>query len=160
MKMKLLGTYTARGVVSESETAAGNPQRIYLHQGTNKIGYRVVDFKIWGTTWSGSSEPDVIGKLSKNDIGVAGSAASFFRADDDNQIAWATSAGQTDSGGSPFAESIIDPENLCVQDLYVYARGASSTTTQPINYLITMEKYEIDGWRGTLEMARDEFDGQ
>ena len=150
-KMKLLGTYTARG-----KTTQGVIERVRLYQGTNKIGYRVTDFKVWASDYSSDSNGDVIGKLSKNDIGVTGSA-DFMRADDDNQIAWAGNQGNTNEFVS--VPSIIDPENLIIEDLYVYARSGGSSS-QAINYLITMEKYEIDGWRGTLEMARDEFDGE
>ncbi len=159
MKMKLLGTYTARGIVTEEETEAGTPQRVFLRDGSNETAYRITRFYIWGSNFASSStNPDVIGKLSKNDVGVT-SAANFFRADDDNQIAWAVSAAGLDGGGAPFAETIIDPENLVVDDLYVYAR-CTGTNTNPVNYMIEMEKYEIDGWRGTLEMARDQFDGE
>ena len=159
MKMTKIGTYTARGVVSEVDTEAGTPQRVFLWDGSNKTAYRVTSFYIWGSNWSGSTGPDVIGKLAKNDIGTT-SAASFMRADDDNQIAWAVSQGSADTGGGPFNEGpIIDPENLIVEDLYVYVRTAAAQST-PVNYLIELEKYAIDGWRGTLEMARDEFDGE
>lgn len=157
-KMKFVGNYTARGVVTEAETEAGTPQRVFLYDGSNKTAYKVTSFKLWGSNFSSSStNPDVIGKLSKNDIGSS-SAATFMRADDDNQIAWAVSAAGIDGGGAPFADSIVDRENLIVEDLFVYARCTGGNTSE-INYLIEMEKYEIDGWRGTLEMARDKFDG-
>ena len=156
MKMKKVGTYTARGVVSEDDTAAGNPQRVFLYDGTNKTAYKVTKFEIWGATWSNNSSPDVVGKLSKNPIGVT-AGTNFMRADDDNQIAWAGSAGSNDALFD--AVNIIDRENLVVEDLYVYVR-TTGTTSDMINYLIEMEKYEIDGWRGTLEMARDQFDGE
>jgi hypothetical protein len=157
--MKKIGQYTARGIVSEADTAAGKPQLISLFDGRFDTGYRVVEFYIWGSTYSGSAEPDVIGKLSKNDDGVGASGASFMRADDNNQIAWATSAGTTDAGGAPFAETIIDPDNMIIEDLYVYARGSSSTTTQAINYLVVLEKYDITDWQGALTMARDRAQG-
>lgn len=156
MKMKLLGTYTARGVISEDETAAGTPQRIFLHDGSNQTAYRVIKFHVFPSTFSSSSNGDVCGKLSKNDIGVT-STTSFWRADDDNQIAWAGTSGGVDYIASDV--NIIDEENLIVEDLFVYAR-TQGTTSHPINYLVVMEKYEIDGWRGTLEMARDQFDGE
>ena len=151
-KMKLMGSYTARGT-----TVEGTPTRIRVYQGTNKIAYRVIDFKIWSSDYDASSSPDVVGKLSKNGIGVT-AAEDFMRADDDNQIAWAASAGSGD-GGLGFGEGpVIDKENLVVDDLYVY--GRSSNANALINYLVVMEKYNVDGWRGTLEMARDEFDGE
>ena len=97
--MKKLGMYTARGTVSEDDTASGNPQLIPLYDGSFKTAYRVVEFKIWGSDYGASANPDCIGKLSKNAIGST-SATSFMRADDDNQIAWSTSGSGTDAGGA------------------------------------------------------------
>jgi hypothetical protein len=152
--MKKIGMYTARGIVNEGETEAGLPQKITLFDGSFETAYRVVDFKIWGATYSGTSvNPDVIGKLSKNEFSVT-SGTNFMRADDDNQIAWAASAAGLDGGGAPFADSIIDKDNLIVEDLYVYVRCTGASTIE-VNYLVTMEKYKITDWQGALTMARD-----
>ena len=157
--MRLIGRYTARGVVSESDTEAGRPQKVPLFDGSFETAYRVTAFYIWGADWSGSTKPDCIGKLSKNDDGVT-AAANFMRADDDNQIALATTSGDIDSGvRGGFSESIIDPDNLVVEDLFVYVRTASSANTDLINYIIELEKYEIDDWQGALAMARDRAQG-
>jgi hypothetical protein len=156
--MKKLGLYTARGVVSEADTEAGNPQKISLFDGRFDTAYRITNFKIWASTYTGSSDPDCIGKLSKNSIGTT-AAANFMRADDDNQIAWAASAGSAD-GGLGFGEGpVIDRDNMVVEDLYVYAR-TTGTNTSPINYLVEMEKYEITESEGALLMARDRADGE
>ena len=154
--MKKIGEYTARGIVSEADTTAGNPQKIPLFDGSFTTGYRVVEFKIWGTSWGSSSAPDCIGKLSKNDDGTT-AANNFMRADDDNQIAWATSAGSTDQGGAPLDDSIIDPDNMIIEDLYVYVRA--STDANAVNYIVRLEKYEISDWQGALAMARDRAQG-
>ena len=153
--MKKIGEYTARGIVTESDTSAGNPQRIPLFDGSFKTAYRVVEFYVWSSTINNSTNPDVIGKLSKNDDGVA-SNVNFFRADDDNQIAWASVSGSSDVLSAPF--NVIDKDNLIVEDLFVYALTAGSTTTA-INYLVVMEKYEITDWQGALAMARDRAQG-
>tara|TARA_Y100000004_G_C8943258_1_gene425079 strand:+ start:1713 stop:2177 length:465 start_codon:yes stop_codon:yes gene_type:complete len=151
--MKKIGFYTARGILTEEDS----PEKIALFDGRFDTGYRVIDFKIWGTNWDADNNPDVIGKLSKNDDGVT-AAASFMRADDDNQIAWAVSSGSSDSGHVSFAETIIDPDNMVVEDLYVYARG-SQTVSKGINYLVMLEKYEFNDWQGALAMARDRAQG-
>jgi len=150
--MKKIGAYTARGIVSEAQTEAGDPQKIPLFDGSFKTGYRIIGFKVWASSYDSSSAPDCIGKLSKEPSGVKG-AANFMRADDDNQIGWATSAGSSD-GGLGFGDSIIDKDNLVVEDLYVYVR-TTGTNTNAINYLIEMEKYSITDWQGALSMARD-----
>ena len=154
--MKKIGIYTARGIVSENDTGAGTPQKIPLFDGSFKTAYRVVEFKIWASTFAGASDADVIGKLSKNAIGVT-AVNDFFRADDDNQVAWAGSEGDTDSWRT--ATAIVDPDNLIVEDLYVYVRGRGSAD-YAVNYLITMEKYEISDWQGALAMARDKAQGE
>lgn len=156
--MKKIGEYTARGILTEADTEAGNPQQIPLFDGSFKTAYRVKEFYIWGSNWNASSPPDCIGKLSKNDDGVT-TAVSFMRADDDNQIAWAGSNGGFDSPGVKFDNFLVDPDNLIVEDLYVYARCVSSDQTTPVNYLVIMEKYEITDWQGALAMARDRAQG-
>ena len=155
--MKKIGEYTARGIVTETEVEAGNVQKIPLFDGRFDTGYRITGFKIWASTYTGSSEPDCIGKLSKNPDGVL-TGQSFMRADDNNQIAWAASAGSAD-GGLGFGEGpIIDRDNMVIEDLYVYAR-TTGTNTNPINYLVEMEKYDITDWQGALTMARDRAQG-
>ena len=154
--MKKVGTYTARGIVTEGDTEAGTPQRIPLFDGSFKTAYRVVDFYIWGASYGSSTQPDCIGKLSKNDDGATGQS-NFMRADDDNQIAWAWFNATTDSG-TDSVPAIIDPDNLVVEDLFVYGRSNSGTTA-PINYMVILEKYEITDWQGALAMARDRAQG-
>lgn len=153
--MKKIGEYTARGVVSQDDTAAGNPQKIPLFDGRFDTAYRITEFYIWPSNFSSDANPDVIGKLSKNDIGTTGSI-DFFRADDDNQIAWAGAQGATNELNN--IPAIVDPDNLVVEDLYVYARSGG-TASQPINYLVKMEKFEISDWQGALAMARDRAQG-
>jgi len=154
--MKKIGEYTARGVVSETQTEAGTPMKIPLFDGSFETAYRVTNFRIWGSDYSSNSTQDCIGKLSKNDDGVT-SAVNFMRADDDNQIAWAVSAAQSDAGGQTLEDMIVDKDNLVVEDLFVYVRSPSATT--PINYLVDMEKYQIDDWKGALAMSRDRAQG-
>ena len=154
--MKKIGEYTARGIVSEEDTTDGNPQKIPLFDGRFDTAYRVVEFRIWGSSFAGGNDADCVGKLSKNAIGTTGNA-NFLRADDDNQIAWAASQGDVDHFIT--APAIVDPDNLVVEDLYVYVRSRG-TNTFAVNYLVIMEKYEITDWQGALAMARDRADGE
>jgi len=149
--MKKIGEYTARGTISETKTIAGLPQKIPLFDGKFTTGYRVVSFQVWGSDFGGASNSDCVGKLSKNEFGST-AAETFLRADDDNQIAWAGAGGAV----AQFNEqaSIIDMDNMIVEDLFVYVH-TTGTQADPINYLIKMEKYEITDWQGALTMARD-----
>jgi len=149
--MKKIGSYTARGIVYEAETEAGKPQKIPLFDGRFDTAYSVTKFQVWGSSVTGSGG-FVVGKLSKNDVGTV-TAVDFFRADDDNQIAWSQSAGATDGGNEMMADFVIDRDNMIIEDLYVYGRANVAGT--PINYLIEMDKYDITEARGALTMAKD-----
>ena len=150
--MKKIGEYTARGIAIEGEI-----QEIPLFDGRFDTAYRVVGFNVWSSNSTNNTNPDCIGKLSKNDDGVT-AGSNFMRADDDNQIAWAVSGyGSDGMNAGTFGESIIDPDNLVVEDLFVYVRSA--TDDIPINYMVKLEKYEISDWQGALAMARDRAQG-
>ena len=154
--MKKIGEYTARGIVRETETEAGGMQRIPLFDGRFDTGYRITGFYIWSSSYSDSTTADVMGKLSKNDDGVT-AASNFMRADDNNQLAWAGAIGGSDQFEN-FA-TIIDRDNMVIEDLYVYARVTSGSQATAINYLIEMDKYDITDWQGALTMARDRAQG-
>jgi hypothetical protein len=149
--MKKIGTYTARGILNELETEAGLPQKISLFDGLFTTAYRVIKFEIFPATFSSSSQPDCIGKLSKNEFSVT-SNTNFWRADDDNQIARSGTGGDIDSLLQQ--TSFIDLDNMIVEDLYVYARTRGDQANA-VNYIVTMEKYQISDWKGALTMARD-----
>jgi hypothetical protein len=155
--MNKIGEYTARGIVRETETDDGQPAKIELFDGRFDTAYRVVEFKIWPSDIGSVDNFECCGKLSKNDDGTL-TDSDFFRADDGNQIAW---AGNDGAGGGKWTNntSIIDPENLIIEDLFVYARTLSSATSDPINYLVVLEKYEITDWLGALTMAQDRAQG-
>ena len=149
--MKKIGEYTARGQVSEDLTEQGIPDKITLFDGRFDTGYRVTDFKIWTSNVLAGTA--AAAKLSTS--GTSSTArADFFRADKNDQIAWAVTEMTTDGGTSGgFADAIVDFDNLVIEDLYVYVRCETHET--PINYMITIEKYEITDWKGALAMARD-----
>lgn len=150
--MKKIGEFTSRGVIPSSLTRTGEPYRVRLFDGLFTTGHVVKDFKIWSTSYNSDSDADCIGKVSKSPNSTT-AANDFFRADDVNEIGWATSEGASLSGNdAAFADSIIDPENLIVEDLYVYSRQSND---QEVNYLITMEKYEISEAHGAVAMSKE-----
>lgn len=155
--MRRAGYYTCRGQVSEADTDDGLPHKISLFDGKFTTAYRVIDFEVFPSSLSSSSNSDVIGKLSKSENSSTASA-TFWNADDDNEIAWAGCAGSTDSMNAPMFK-VIDDENMIIEDLYVYAR-TPGTASNPINYLVKLEKYQITEARGALSMARDASVGE
>lgn len=151
--MKKIGTYTARGKLSEDDSEAGNPATINLQDGNYDTAYVVTDFRVFGASSGGSTTGDSMGKLatSKN---VESGPGDFFNANDEREIAWSMNSASTDSGASGgFGERIVDPNNIVVDDLYVFIRGSQDSQSQ--NYIVHMDKYKIDEWVGALAMARD-----
>ena len=68
------------------------------------------------------------------------------------QIAWGF-GGNNNTTSATFSNfSIIDPDNLIIQDLYLIGANAGSGE---INYIITLEKYEFTEWKGALGMVRN-----
>ena len=148
---KYLGTFTARGQVSENDSEQGRPERIRLFDGRFDTAFKVKEFYIWGANAAGSSNPDVSGKLATSPN--VESATDFFNADDGREIAWGSVAGSTDTFFNSPPGSIIDPENLVVEDLFVFVR--SPIDPGAVNYLIVMDKYDITETLGAVSMAKD-----
>jgi len=154
--MKKIGTYTARGQQDETQTRLENPARIRLFQGDFKIAYRVREFYVWGSNWGGSAKPDVVGKLSTY-AGGTPDPSEFMDASNENEIAWAATSGTAESGGTfgiGTGSFIVDPDNLVLEDLWVYIRSYEDNDT-PQNYMVVMDKYEISGPEGAVRMAAE-----
>ena len=149
--MKKIGDYTVRGQITEAATEAGSPFEITLFDGSFETGYKIKEFYAWGANISTSSAPDVTAKLCTSP-NCTTSATEFLNAQDQREIAWAGSAGSTDTVFNAPMGAVIDPDNLVIEDLYVYARSSAETE---VNYMIVMEKYDISEWEGALMMARD-----
>ena len=149
--MKKIGTYTIRGQTDENESESGFPKTIRLFDGRFDTGYRVTKFQIFGASYTGSSA-FVIGKLATTD-NLNTTTTNFMNAGDVREIGWSVSAGATDGGADIFADSVIDRDNMIVEDLFVYARGNNDAA--PVNYYIELDKYEFPSATGALTMVRN-----
>lgn len=149
--MKKIGQHTIRGQLSENDSEAEDGRKINLFDGRYDTAYRVTAFYIWGADYRSSSNPDVIGKLAVA-RGTTDQAEDFFNAEDMREIAWAGSLGGSDHIHM-ITPGIIDRENLVVEDLYVYVRGGLDSAN--VNYLIELDKYEVNEWLGTQTVARN-----
>ena len=149
--MKKIGEFTARGQLSENDSEQGRPARVRLFDGRFDTAFKITEFYVWGSSAASSSSPDISGKLAISPNVETGT--EFFNAQDGREIAWGSVAGSTDTFFNAPPGSIIDPENLVVEDLYVFIRAPVDTT--PVNYLIVMEKYEVGDSTGAVTMAKD-----
>lgn len=145
--MKKIGTYTVRGQF-DSLDAAGH--KIILFDGRFDTAYRVVKF------WVMPQDPtdnlnDCVGVLgTESDMSIA----TTWNWDDNREIAWASSNGSAGAAATPDG-GLVDPDNLIVEDLYIYGRYDNSGETDPINYMVIMEKYDINDYQGALAMVRN-----
>ena len=143
---KYIGTFTARGSVDTEGTVV----KINLFDGRFDTAYRVIEFHCAPTSFDFSTNADVVGKLATV-RSTSTAANNFWDWDDSTQIGWSGMRGSVDTVDAN-AFSVIDPENLIVEDLYFVGRSAGN---QPINYIIVMEKFDISESLGAVSMARD-----
>ena len=143
--MQKIGEYTARGQLLE-----GTVKKIILFDGQFDTAYKVTNFQIWAGDVSSSSN-DCAAKLSTVNVGAMSSSGDMMNAADNREIAW--SGVQAGTAAFSNLAVIVDPDNLVVEDLFV--TGQSGGSSIQINYLITMEKYDITDSLGALAMVRN-----
>ena len=142
--MKKIGEYTVRGQIADNQV-----EKIILYDGRFDTGYRITSFTVFGTDPAEASS-DVAAKLMTENKGVP-TSPDIWDASDNREIGWASS--ETDSAlGTGNSFSVLDPDNMIIEDLYIWANNAAN---DPINYLIKMEKYDITDWQGALTMVRN-----
>ena len=137
--MKKIGTYTVRGQIAEN-----TENRIILFDGKFSTGYRIREFKIMHRR---ANSGTVGWSILYTMPGAVDLAAMNINMQDNRQIGWCVS----DLNG--FFESLIDEDNLIVEDLYIAA--ISDASVEPQNYLITLDKYEFSDSVGALAMVRN-----
>lgn len=152
--MKLIGTYTCRGQV---ETVSTDSHRISLDDGRFDTAYRITKFIIHAADMDNASARNFVAKLATSPTLPQNINWNW---QDQREVAWCSSmydANYPVGTGMPF--SLVDHDNLIVQDLYLFADEPAGATELPMNYWIEFEKYEISDWQGALAMARDKSSG-
>jgi hypothetical protein len=138
--MKKIGEYTAKGQFTSPDTG-GAEHMINLFDGRFDTAYKIIKFEIM------TQDPIFNNIEYTAKLTTQSTTSRLFNWANNDQIAWAF--GEDTITGF---KSVVDPDNMVVEDLFVYAATSSSTD---INYMITMEKYEINDWRGALAMVRN-----
>ncbi len=145
-KPKYLGEYTCRG----SHLGENEWVKIQLFDGRFDTAYKVVGFEIC-TRDVKTAANDVVAKLSISNAAIQDGGQWDWS--DNMEIAWASQESRVSFGPS-FRTSTIDKENLVVEDLW-FTYGTVTTDDDPVNYIITLEKYEIGDTHGAVTMAKD-----
>jgi hypothetical protein len=144
--MKKIGDYTVSG-----QTTGETTKRIQLFDGKYDTGYRITSFEVYPDTTIDPSNNSC--KLVTKDEGTGGAVWNWGS---NTEIAW--SFAKIGSGTSQLSDdrySVVDPENMVVEDLYVIAYS-SDGSDQKINYLIKMEKYKFATWDGAAIMVKNQ----
>jgi hypothetical protein len=146
--MKRIGDlYTIKG----SWDPDGGYHRIQLFDGRFDTGFRVVKFEHALTNPINSAEYKVV-------LGTLDSITSTFNWGNNAEIAWGYGGNNASAVAiQGFANfSFVDPDNMIIEDLFIVG---DNTSADEINYMITLEKYDLSEWRGALAMTRNKSQG-
>ena len=152
--MKKIGEYVARGSFYDaSGLTDGDEVRVNVFDGDYTTGYKLVEFHIFG---GDAVHNDCSGRVTTQPDLPSGDD-DFWDAGDTRQIAWSAANGATDTI-SYETFSLVDPENLIMEEVYVGIRARDATNNR-INYFLRFEKYELPPYRGSLAMVENRSQG-
>ena len=144
--MKKIGEYTMRGVLDTSDSTM---DRLTLFDGRFDTAYKVTSFTVSFRDRASVTTESVSAKLSTENL----QNNKVWNWDDNREIAWASAGAEADARELRTPDSIIDPDNMIVEDLFIGAY--SHTDSELMNYIIELEKYDISEWQGALAMVRN-----
>lgn len=131
-----------RGITNNAEN-----KRLILDDGRLNYGYKVVRFQVFPVDVS-SGASDCSGVLSLDYDGTT----QYWRADDNRQIAWTSSA----IGGAYSITNetdIIDPDHVVIMDLWLMAY--TSGPDMRINYIVELEPVELTDDEAIISLIKE-----
>ena len=131
-------TRTLRGQLTDT-----NVKQLIVDDGRLTNGYIVREFYAWV---NGASADGVYVVLGKEYDMVAGGDAS-----DSRQIAWAGNAWSTGTGLTAGAFSVIDPDHVVIQDLYIRRENPADVA----NYLVVLEERTLTDDESILQLIKE-----
>jgi hypothetical protein len=145
--MKEIGDkYILRGKVAEG---TANTKRITLFDGRFDTAFKITKLVIAGVRADDTSS-DCVAVLMTEDTGRN---ADFWDWSDTREIGWASTDHRT-ADGVLESFSLVDPDNLVVEDLFITVANRSSSNPT-VNYYIEMQKYQINEFTGALNMIKN-----
>jgi hypothetical protein len=131
-------TRTLRGKLDDT-----NIKQLVVDDGRLNHAYKVKEFSVWV---EGSGAEGVYAVLGLQYDMVPGGDAS-----DNRQIAWAGNAWSTGSGLTATSFSVIDPDHVVVQDLYIRRENPIDAC----NYLIVLEPTMLTDDQAILQLIKE-----
>ena len=133
---------TLRGQVVE-----GTNKRLILDDGRLNQGYKVVSFVV--ACDPGSSAFDSYATLS-----LDYDTDKTWNWGDNRQIGWAsTNIVSTAGVNAPF--SVIDPDHIVIQDLWIQGQVSTGTGTDVVNYLIELEPVSLTDDQAIITLIKE-----
>ena len=133
---------TLRGQFEE-----GTNKRLVLNDGRLNHGYKVVRFVI-------ACEPTASGYDAYATLSLDEASAKKWDWGDNRQIGWAsTNAPATGSLDAPF--SVLDPDHVVIQDLFIQGQVQSAGGTDLINYLIELEPVTLSDDQAIITLIKE-----
>ena len=156
----MIGRFTARGSVTGDTDGTPSLTKIHLFDGRYDTGWRVTKFEVrpHNVADDASNTRNWACKLTTVSYGGGATRFDHWQFEDVREIAWAACSYDANATGAmttPY--SLVDPDNLIIEDLYVAVNEYNDT--DPVNYFIEMEKYEIPEAYGALAMVRNNAQG-
>ncbi len=149
--MKKIGEYTATGMVLSSDTEA---HRLQLWDGRFDTGYRVTGFEVAFSYRDSSTTYVASAKLMTEPA----TQNRYWNWGKNSEIAWASCAWDANGISTQTPATVIDPDNMIIEDLYIGAVVYDGEAIN-VNYIITLDKYDITDWQGALSMVRNKSQG-
>ena len=131
--------HTLRGRVEPATT-----KRLILNDGRLTHGMIVKEFYVWTISQASGDDVDCILSLSPT-------VTAEMDASDNRQIGWAR---ETTTAGTRLASmSIIDPDHVVVQDLWI--SNLAVTAGDEANYLVILEAKELSDNESVLQLIKE-----
>ena len=148
--MKFLEYYTVRGRVPHLTEV-----KINIFDGDYTTGYRLIRFELAPYDFSTAGDSTALGRIATED-GLDLLRESFWDFSDTRQIAWASINGEGFEAYPQGHQSIVVPDNLIIEDLYVTCLNGDDNFT---NYMAVFEKYKLEPYQGSLAIVQNRSQG-
>ena len=127
-------------------------ERIFLDRMDPTLAWRIVEFRVSSGLAQGYD--DVIGTLATEEPGLASWAVpGTWNWEDNRQVAWANNMTLVAASGSPGQYSLVDEDNIVIEDLYVIAYSKTGDTGV-MNYYIRAEMIRVSTTQNLYGMVR------
>ena len=129
--------HTLRGRVDPNAT-----KRLILNDGRLNHGMVVKEFYVWTISQASGDDVDCI-------LSLSGTVTGEMDASDNRQIGWARET--TSATSRIMSTSIIDPDHVVVQDLWISNIGTNGAA----NYLVILEAKELNDNESVLQLIKE-----